>query len=101
VRESRSRRGQLDLIVLESLDYLYLPAPDIEASIRFYTEALGAEQRLAAIRRSRIGRRLIGRPSRKGVGAARRPCSPMVIPLSYSRLSGDNRPQTGASSALS
>jgi predicted enzyme related to lactoylglutathione lyase len=29
--------------VLESLDYLYLPAPDIDASIRFYTEALGGE----------------------------------------------------------
>ena len=27
----------------ESLDYLYLPAPDIEASIRFYTDALGGE----------------------------------------------------------
>jgi len=27
--------------VLESLDYLYLPAPDIDASISFYTEVLG------------------------------------------------------------
>jgi hypothetical protein len=31
--------------------------------------------------RSRIGRRLVGRPARKGVGAARRSCSPMVISL--------------------
>lgn len=43
MRESRSRRGQLDRIVLESLDYLYLPAPDIEASIKFYTEAVAGE----------------------------------------------------------
>ena len=34
------------------------------------------------------------------VGAAGRPCSQMAIPLSYSRLSGDNRPQTGALYAL-
>jgi hypothetical protein len=27
----------------ESLDYLYLPAPDIEAGILFYTETLGGE----------------------------------------------------------
>jgi len=27
----------------ESLDYLYLPAPDIEASVKFYTEGLGGE----------------------------------------------------------
>jgi len=29
--------------VFESLDYLYLPAPDIDASIKFYTETLGGE----------------------------------------------------------
>jgi predicted enzyme related to lactoylglutathione lyase len=29
--------------VLESLDYLYLPAPDIDTSIKFYTETLGGE----------------------------------------------------------
>jgi predicted enzyme related to lactoylglutathione lyase len=29
--------------VLESLDYVYLPAPDIDASITFYTETLGGE----------------------------------------------------------
>jgi len=28
-----------------SLDYLYLPAPDFEASVRFYTDGLGAELR--------------------------------------------------------
>jgi catechol 2,3-dioxygenase-like lactoylglutathione lyase family enzyme len=28
-----------------SLDYLYLPAPDFEASLRFYTDGLGAELR--------------------------------------------------------
>jgi predicted enzyme related to lactoylglutathione lyase len=27
----------------ESLDYLYLPAPEIESAIAFYTEALGGE----------------------------------------------------------
>ena len=27
----------------ESLDYLYLPAPDIETAIRFYTQGLGGE----------------------------------------------------------
>lgn len=27
----------------ESLDYLYLPAPDIETAISFYTDALGGE----------------------------------------------------------
>jgi predicted enzyme related to lactoylglutathione lyase len=31
--------------LLLSLDYLYVPAPDIEAAIRFYTEALGGELR--------------------------------------------------------
>ena len=29
--------------MLESLDYLYLPAPDIDASIKFYTETLGGD----------------------------------------------------------
>ena len=29
--------------MFESLDYLYLPAPDIEASITFYTATLGGE----------------------------------------------------------
>jgi catechol 2,3-dioxygenase-like lactoylglutathione lyase family enzyme len=28
-----------------SLDYLYLPAPDFEASVRFYTDGLGGELR--------------------------------------------------------
>jgi catechol 2,3-dioxygenase-like lactoylglutathione lyase family enzyme len=30
-------------VPFESLDYLYLPAPDIEASVKFYTEGLGGE----------------------------------------------------------
>ena len=29
--------------MLESLDFLYVPAPDIESSIRYYTEVLGSE----------------------------------------------------------
>jgi predicted enzyme related to lactoylglutathione lyase len=29
--------------LFEALDYLYLPAPEIEAAIAFYTEALGGE----------------------------------------------------------
>ena len=29
----------------ESLDYLYVPAPDFEAAVRFYTTTLGAELR--------------------------------------------------------
>jgi predicted enzyme related to lactoylglutathione lyase len=31
--------------LLESLDYLYVPAPDIEGSLRFYQEVLGGELR--------------------------------------------------------
>ena len=27
----------------ESLDYIYVPAPDFEAAVRFYTETLGGE----------------------------------------------------------
>ena len=30
-------------MMLESLDFLYVPAPDIESSIRYYTEVLGSE----------------------------------------------------------
>ena len=41
------------------------------------------------------------RPARRGVGALRRSCSPTGIPRCYSRLLEDNRPQTGALSALS
>jgi predicted enzyme related to lactoylglutathione lyase len=29
----------------ESLDYIYVPAPDFEAAVRFYTAALGGELR--------------------------------------------------------
>lgn len=29
----------------DSLDYLYMPAPDFEAAVRFYTETLGGELR--------------------------------------------------------
>jgi hypothetical protein len=29
--------------MLESLDFLYIPAPDIESSIRYYTEILGSQ----------------------------------------------------------
>jgi catechol 2,3-dioxygenase-like lactoylglutathione lyase family enzyme len=29
--------------MLESLDFLYVPAPDIESSIRYYTEILGSQ----------------------------------------------------------
>jgi catechol 2,3-dioxygenase-like lactoylglutathione lyase family enzyme len=31
------------MMMLESLDFLYVPAPDIESSIRYYTEVLGSE----------------------------------------------------------
>ena len=30
-------------MLLESLDFLYLPAPDIESSVRYYTEVLGSQ----------------------------------------------------------
>src|SRR5919199_5875686 len=30
-------------MMLESLDFLYVPAPDIESSIRYYTEVLGSQ----------------------------------------------------------
>ena len=40
-------------------------------------------------------------PARRGVGAACRFCFPRAISLSYSRVFGDNRPQTGASPAPS
>jgi catechol 2,3-dioxygenase-like lactoylglutathione lyase family enzyme len=30
-------------MMFESLDFLYVPAPDIESSIRFYTEVLGGQ----------------------------------------------------------
>jgi catechol 2,3-dioxygenase-like lactoylglutathione lyase family enzyme len=30
-------------MMLESLDFLYVPAPDIESSIRYYTEILGSQ----------------------------------------------------------
>ena len=29
----------------ESLDYLYVPAPDFEAAVRFYTATIGGELR--------------------------------------------------------
>jgi predicted enzyme related to lactoylglutathione lyase len=29
----------------ESLDYIYVPAPDFETAVRFYTEAIGGELR--------------------------------------------------------
>jgi predicted enzyme related to lactoylglutathione lyase len=32
-------------ISVESLDYIYVPAPDFEAAVRFYTVTLGAELR--------------------------------------------------------
>jgi catechol 2,3-dioxygenase-like lactoylglutathione lyase family enzyme len=32
-------------VTFESLDFLYLPAPDIEAAIRFYRDVLGARLR--------------------------------------------------------
>ena len=41
------------------------------------------------------------RPARKGVGASRRSRSPTGISRCYSCLFEDNRPQTGALSALS
>jgi len=30
-------------MMFESLDFLYVPAPDIEASVKYYTEVLGAQ----------------------------------------------------------
>ena len=48
----------------ESLDYIYVPAPDFEAAVRFYTVLLGAELRwrihdggvwVAAVRTSNSG----------------------------------------------
>jgi catechol 2,3-dioxygenase-like lactoylglutathione lyase family enzyme len=30
-------------VVFESLDFLYVPAPDIESSVRYYTDVLGGE----------------------------------------------------------
>ena len=30
-------------MLFESLDFLYLPAPDIESSVRYYTEVLGSQ----------------------------------------------------------
>jgi predicted enzyme related to lactoylglutathione lyase len=48
----------------ESLDYIYVPAPDFEAAVRFYTVTLGAELRwrihdggvrVAAVRMSESG----------------------------------------------
>lgn len=30
-------------VVFESLDFLYVPAPDIESSVRYYTHVLGGE----------------------------------------------------------
>jgi|SRR5438128_671280 len=35
----------LSEVNLESLDYLYIPAPDFEAAVRFYTVTLGGELR--------------------------------------------------------
>ncbi len=47
MRQSGGGRRELACTVpsatFESLDYLYLPAPDIEASVKFYTEGLGGE----------------------------------------------------------
>lgn len=43
---TRALRGDTKVTkipVFESLDYLYLPAPDIDASIKFYAETLGGE----------------------------------------------------------
>jgi catechol 2,3-dioxygenase-like lactoylglutathione lyase family enzyme len=37
--------GSRPLFALDSLDYLYVPAPDVEAAVRFYTVALGGELR--------------------------------------------------------
>lgn len=31
------------MIMFKSLDFLYVPAPDIEASIKYYTQVLGGE----------------------------------------------------------
>jgi predicted enzyme related to lactoylglutathione lyase len=41
MRAPRTQCDQREGCVLESLDYIYLPAPDIEASIKLYTEGLG------------------------------------------------------------
>ena len=30
-------------MLFESLDFLYVPAPDIESSVRYYTEVLGSQ----------------------------------------------------------
>ena len=54
----------LSEVNLESLDYLYIPAPDFEAAVRFYTVTLGGELRwrirdgstwVAAVRLTREG----------------------------------------------
>ena len=33
------------MMVFESLDYIYVPAPDFEAAVRFYTVTIGGELR--------------------------------------------------------
>ena len=52
VRDHRSRAGDhrprgclVAAAPFESLDYIYTPAPDFEAAVRFYTETLGGELR--------------------------------------------------------
>jgi hypothetical protein len=48
----------------ESLDYLYVPAPDFESAVRLYTFTLGGELAVAHSRWRRVG----GRRSRRGSG---------------------------------
>src|SRR5206468_807042 len=60
-RRLASRRG---VMAFESLDYIYVPAPDFEAAVRFYTSALGGELRW----RIRDGSTWVGAVRLAGVG---------------------------------